>query len=65
MQGYQINVVQRPPRHKVDKSCAITYDTGELSNIDKMTLLENEGLIGLLKFIPENVQETNIKQITS
>ena len=65
VKGYQIKVVQRPPRFKVDKSSSITFDTGELNNTDKMFLLENEGLLGILKFIPENIQEESIKKITN
>ena len=66
IQGYEIPTVQhRPPTFKVDKSATISFNTGELNTEQKMQVLNNDGLLGTLIFVPEDAQHTDIKKINS
>lgn len=66
MKGFEIPTVSmRPPRLKVDKSMTLSFDTGELNNNEKLLLLQNDGLLGSLIFVPENQTEAPPKIDTS
>ena len=58
MQGFEIaDVVMNPPSFHKDKSTRISFETGEMSKDQKMMVLENDGQLGTLIFIPEEAQE--------
>lgn len=66
MKGYEIPTVQqRPPTFKVDKSATIAFNTGEMTPEQKMQILENDGLLGTLFFVPEGMQQPELKKIES
>ena len=57
MTGYEISsVVMNPPRFRKDKGVTISFDTGEMMTEQKMAVLSNEGSLGTLIFVPEDVQ---------
>ena len=58
MTGFEIGgVVMNPPSFHKDKSTRISFETGEMSKEQKMMVLENDGQIGTMIFIPEEAQE--------
>jgi len=47
----------------VDKSATLSFNTGEMSTNEKMQVLENDGQLGTLVFIPEEAQHEPLKKI--
>ena len=65
MNGYSIQSVHKPPRFRVDKSCCVSFDTGELTTEQKLAILEHDGQLGVLFFVPEDKQIEDVKHIES
>jgi len=66
MKGYSIDIVsQNPPRFKKDRSATISFDTGELTDDEKMSILRNDQLVGALAFIPEGESSAKIEKINA
>lgn len=62
--GYEIPVVHhRPPRFRVDKGVTLSFETGEMSKEQKMLVLDMDGQLGTLVFIPEEAQHEPLKKI--
>lgn len=58
MQGFEIaDVVMNPPSFHKDKSTRISFETGEMNKDQKMMVLDNDGQLGTVIFIPEEAQE--------
>lgn len=55
--GFEIPTVQmEPPSFRKDKSVKIAFTTGEMNAEQKMAVLNNEGSLGTLVFVPEDVE---------
>ena|SRR3990167_497090 len=63
-QGYEIKQVsQRPLRMKLDKSATIAFDTGELTPELTMKLVELNGTLGTLIYVPEKATTPELQKI--